>query len=127
MNEDSERGTSTYPTQQELQRRKSSDRVKQLATSAAARTRDALPTERSGLLQWLADRLGKTVDELSEKIPADTVRRTRYPYTLQEDEDGGLTFKDPRIIPGKELQHAPTSPGTTDKQAVERGGVEVRK
>lgn len=49
----------------------------------------------SGTVQRLARRLERDPDELAKKIPADTVRRTKFPVTEQVNEDGTRTFKHP--------------------------------
>jgi hypothetical protein len=41
----------------------------------------------------LARRLERDPDELAKKIPADTLRRTKYPVIEQVNEDGTRTFK----------------------------------
>lgn len=48
----------------------------------------------SGLIQRLARRLGIPAPELAAKIPADTIRRTKYPVIEEQNEDGTMTFKD---------------------------------
>jgi hypothetical protein len=47
----------------------------------------------SAQVQRLAKRLDKDPDELAKKIPADTLRRTKYPVIEQVDEQGRRTFK----------------------------------
>jgi hypothetical protein len=55
----------------------------------------------SSFVLRLADRLGKNPDELAARIPADTLRRTKYPVLEQETEDGKRSFKhDPGIEEG---------------------------
>lgn len=59
------------------------------------------PGERkmSSQIQRLADRLGVDPDELASKIPADTIRRTKYPVLEQVDAEGRRTFKpDPGVV-----------------------------
>lgn len=128
MSADSESGTdnSQYPTKKEMQRR-SSDLARLSATAALERTRTASRTASSGLLALLARRMGRSVEEIAEKIPEDTIRRSKYPVTIVENDDGTMTFK--HIVaesPDKQLVHAPTSPGGRDKQSVERGGVHIK-
>jgi hypothetical protein len=80
----------------ELNESLSSELERQNATSAPGRGRAGSQTERrevSGQLLRLAKRLGKDPDELAAKIPADTLRRTKYPVLEQIDEDGRVTFK----------------------------------
>jgi hypothetical protein len=53
-------------------------------------------TGRHGLsaqLQRLARRLGKDPDELAANIPADTLRRTKYPVLESVNPDGTRTFE----------------------------------
>lgn len=74
------------------------------ATSSAARGARASRTERremSAQVLRLASRLGSSADELAKKIPADTLRRTKYPVIEVVNEDGTRTFKhDPQIQEG---------------------------
>jgi hypothetical protein len=57
--------------------------------------------EMSGQLQRLARRLRKDPDELAKQIPADTIRRTKYPV-LESVEDGKRFFKhDPGVVEGR--------------------------
>lgn len=47
----------------------------------------------SAQLMRLAQRLGRDPDELAKKIPADTVRRTKYPVIEVVNDDGTRSFK----------------------------------
>lgn len=49
--------------------------------------------EMSSEIQRLAKRLGKDPDKLASGVPADTVRRTKYPVIEQKTEDGKRIFK----------------------------------
>lgn len=48
----------------------------------------------SAQVQRLARRLGSDADELAGKIPADTLRRTKYPVREEVTADGKRIFKD---------------------------------
>jgi hypothetical protein len=55
----------------------------------------------SAQLMRLAQRQGIDPDELAQKIPADTVRRTKYPVIEVVNEDGTRSFKhDPGVTEG---------------------------
>ena len=47
----------------------------------------------SAQVQRLERRLGRKPDELAEEIPADTIRRTKYPVLEQRNPDGTRTFE----------------------------------
>jgi hypothetical protein len=51
----------------------------------------------SGQLQRLARRLGKSPDDLAAKIDADVIRRTKYPVIVEENPDGTITYRDPKV------------------------------
>ena len=71
--------------------RVSSDRVR----------RHAIGRSMSGQVMRLARRLRLDPDALAERIPADTLRRTKFPVIEQVTEDGKRIFKDdPGIIEG---------------------------
>ena len=56
----------------------------------------------SGQIQRLARELDVDSEELAKKIPADTVRRTKYPVTVFVNEDGTTSFDhDPRFREGR--------------------------
>jgi hypothetical protein len=57
-------------------------------------------TAQAAHVQALASRLSVPAEQLAEHIPADTLRRLKYPVIEQTDPDNGLaTFKhDPGII-----------------------------
>lgn len=52
----------------------------------------------SAQVQRLARRLGADPDELAQKIPPDTLRRTKYPVIETVHEDGSRSFKHDRGI-----------------------------
>lgn len=106
-----------------MERRKSSDLARRAATEQVARARARRLS--SGLIEWLAKRLGKSTDELLDKIDPDTVRRTKYPVETVENDDGTTTFKDPKVRPNMQVLHAPTTPGS--KRDEVRGGVVVKR
>jgi hypothetical protein len=57
------------------------------------------PNDMSGLIQRLARRLGIPATELAAKIPADTIRRTKYPVIEEQNGDGTTSFNNvPQII-----------------------------
>lgn len=59
----------------------------------------AEPRAMSGQIQRLALRLGQDPDELAKSIPADTIRRLKYPVIEEVDAEGRRTFKrDPGIV-----------------------------
>ena len=81
---------SQYPDAKEMRRRRTSEEPtrKRRKVSAA--------------IQRLARRLGRDPDELAAQIPADTLRRTRFPVLEEVDEVGKRTFKhDPQIVEGR--------------------------
>jgi hypothetical protein len=47
----------------------------------------------AGQLLRLARRLGLDPDELAQKIPADTIRRLKYPVLEQRERDGARGFE----------------------------------
>lgn len=47
----------------------------------------------SAQVQRLAKRLGTDPDELAKKLPADTLRRSKYPVIEIINEDGTRTYK----------------------------------
>jgi len=72
------------------------DPEKRSATGARARGASASPTGRKGLSAAalrLANRLGLTPEELVARIPADTLRRLKYPVIETVEEDGTRTYK----------------------------------
>lgn len=74
----------------------SSDRERPSETSSRGRGRIGTRTARremSAQVLRLAKRLRANPDELAGKIPADTLRRTKYPVIEIENEDGTRTFK----------------------------------
>jgi hypothetical protein len=64
--------------------------------------------EVSGVILRLARRLGVDPDELTQKIPPDTLRRLKYPLLEQETEEGTRTFThDPGIVEGRRAEIRP--------------------
>ena len=59
-------------------------------SSRASRSRRVIP----GLVLRLAERLGVTPDELAERIPPDTLRRTQYPVRESVNPDGTRTYEE---------------------------------
>lgn len=52
-------------------------------------------------VQALAARLGKDAEELASRIPADTLRRLKYPVLAHENPDGSVSYtRDPGIVEG---------------------------
>lgn len=84
---------------------KSSDLGRPDATISAEPGQTGSRTERremSGQVQRLARRLGADPDEIARRIPADTLRRTKYPVIETVNEDGTRAFKhDPMIEEGR--------------------------
>lgn len=60
------------------------------------KVRSSTRTRRAAVLVPIAARLGKTPDELAEKIPEDTIRRLAYPVAQIEHADGTVEYLDPR-------------------------------
>lgn len=86
---------SEYPTKQEMERRRREDPVfsdleRLHATGSVEPTRHRATAQ----IVRLANRLGVDADELAKKIPADTLRRTRFPMIEEKLPDGRRTFKD---------------------------------
>lgn len=52
----------------------------------------------SGQLQKLARRLGRNADDIAAKIDADTIRRTKYPVIEVVNDDGTITYRDPKVV-----------------------------
>lgn len=69
---------------------------RQSETAPRARGRAGSRTARremSAQVQRLAKSLGQSPDELAARIPADTLRRTKYPVIETLDENGRKVFK----------------------------------
>jgi hypothetical protein len=79
----------------------------------------------SGLIVWLARRLRQTPEQLAARIPDDTIRRTKYPYSADDNGDGTTTFRQVGLQAGKYRLTAPVSPGS--KRDAARGGIEIRR
>jgi len=79
----------------------------------------------SGFVIWLARRLRVKPEVLAARWDDDTIRRTKYPYLAQANEDGTTTFKEVSVVPGKYRKTAPVSEGS--KRDAARGGVEIRR
>lgn len=62
------------------------------------RTGTGTATETSAQVERLASRLGADPDELAKSIPADTLRRTKYPVVETVNADGTRSFKHDRGI-----------------------------
>lgn len=121
-----DKGDSRYPPPEELTRRKRLEERAAEASHEAARKQALQDTPTlSGLVIWLAKRLKMDAYELARRIPDDTLRRLKYPYMAQAHADGSTTFRSVGIVPGKELIHAPTTPGS--KRDEVRGGIEVKR
>lgn len=121
-----EKGDSRYPAPDELERRREHDH--ELAVRAAEAAAEAAVSERpamSGLVIWLAKRLGEDPYVLAKRFPPDTLRRLKYPFSSEQLEDGSTRFKSVGIIPGKEVMHAPTTEGS--RRDWIRGGIEVKR
>lgn len=69
------------------------ERLSVTAVRGPGRTASRTVRNVSGQLMRLAQRLGVDPDELAKKIPADTVRRTKYPVIEVVNEDGTRSFK----------------------------------
>jgi hypothetical protein len=82
---------SQYPSPKEMAAR-SSDRAKLLGRDSAA-TAPQARRDMSAQVQRLARRLGKTPEEIAAKIPAETLRRTKYPVIETVNPDGTRSFK----------------------------------
>jgi|SRR5215831_2482886 len=119
------KGDSRYPHPDELdqRRRREARRAAQAAHEADQQAEP--PAAMSGLVVWLARRLRMDPYELAAKIPGDTLRRTKYPFSSEAMEDGSTRFRSVGIVEDKQVIHAPTSPGSRRDQA--RGGIEVKR
>lgn len=71
------------------------------ATEHLARGATASQTGRRGLssvVLRLASRLGIEPEELADRIPADTLRRLKYPVIETVEEDGSRSYKDDKQV-----------------------------
>jgi hypothetical protein len=69
-----------------------SGRAGSKATTTSSRA-SSPKRDMSAQLQRLAQRTQQNPDELAERIPADTLRRTKYPVLETVDAEGRRTFK----------------------------------
>src|SRR5262245_20162290 len=114
---------STYPVPQESARRERAAEAARAAARAQGHA-DGSTRPMSGLIQWLAKRMGVRADVLAARISDENLRRSKYPYAAQENEDGTTSFKDVRVVPGKYRITAPVTPGS--KRDQHRPGIEVK-
>lgn len=119
------KGDSRYPHPDELRKRRQveQDLAERAAEAASRQPVDERPAM-SGLVIWLAKRLREDPYELAKRFPADTLRRLKYPFASEKQADGSTRFRSIGVVAGKELIHAPTTPGST-RDAI-RGGIEVK-
>jgi hypothetical protein len=74
----------------------SSDQGRRSATARAARGQTGSPTGQrafSASVLRLAKKLGLKPEELAEKIPADTLRRLKYPVREKREADGSTVYE----------------------------------
>jgi len=64
-----------------------------IKSSAQERPNATEPRAVGGPLLRLAKRLGEDPDELAKRIPADTLRRLKYPVIESVNDDGTRSFK----------------------------------
>lgn len=116
---------SRYPSTDEIRRRRDLDAEQSARAAEAARAQalSELPAM-SGLVVWLARRLGEDPYALAERFPADTLRRLKYPFASEQHPDGSTSFRTVGIVEGKQHIHAPTTEGSRRDEA--RGGIEVK-
>jgi len=115
---------SVYPTPEESDRRQRAAEAARAAARQAGHP-DGKDRPMSGFVLWLAKRMGVRPDVLAARWPDDTIRRTKYPYTSQQNPDGTTTFSQVAVMPGKYRKTAPISEGS--KRDAARGGVEIRR
>lgn len=71
-----------------------SDRAKQRATALRDKRRGTSRVAKSAAhVLDLARRAGVDAEELASRIPADTLRRLKFPFLTQVEEDGTRTYK----------------------------------
>lgn len=68
------------------------------AISGADRKPARQRTVLSGLIQRLARAEGSSAEELAARIPADTIRRTKFDVREKVQPDGSILFEDPEGI-----------------------------
>lgn len=88
---------SQYPTQEELEARASKDQARQQEIKRLAPGAVASPTVLSAPLIRVAKELRKSPEDLSANIPAETIRRTKFPVLESRDENGLITYKEPPV------------------------------
>lgn len=62
--------------------------------------KEPVVARQSGVVQRLALSTGKDPNELAAAIPADTLRRLKFPVITQRNEDGTVTFKEHNVVIG---------------------------
>lgn len=72
-----------------------SDRVKPSEISLVGRKPGTVRTVLSAVVQRLARSEGISAEELAERIPDDTIRRTKYPVNERVLPDGSTLFEHP--------------------------------
>ena len=75
-----------------------SDQGRRSATTSVDPGRTASRTALSAPLLRLAKRLGRRPEELAESIPADTLRRLKYPVIETVEPDGTRSYSHDRQI-----------------------------
>jgi len=120
----SDSDNSSYPEPGEIERRRKATDAAQAAARAGGH-HDGSHHPMSGLILWLAKRLGVQPNQLAARIDDDTIRRTKYPYLAQDNGDGTTSFSQVAVQPGKYRLTAPVSEGS--KRDAHRGGTEIRR
>jgi hypothetical protein len=115
---------STYPEPDERDRRKRAEEAARVAARAGGHP-DGSTRPMSGLVLWLARRMGIRADVLAARFSDETIRRTKYPYLATENDDGTTSFTQVGVVPGKHRLTAPVSEGS--KRDAHRGGIEIRR
>jgi hypothetical protein len=87
MNADS--GSGTQPSQDPV----NPEWNRWLSPDESEKRRGTKPHAQAAHLQALAARLGVDPESLAERIPADTLRRLKYPMLEHVEEDGKHSFK----------------------------------
>lgn len=121
------KGDSRYPLPDDLEFRRAREELAERAAQTQASEHAALTDlpAMSGLVVWLARKLGEDPYELAKRFPPDTLRRLKYPFASEQNPDGTTSFRTVGIVEGKQLVHAPTSPGSRRDAA--RGGIRVKR
>src|SRR5262245_42122843 len=115
---------SQYPPPEEMERRKRKERAQRAAIAAEEAQPDGSRRAMSGLILWLAGRLGQKPEQLAARIDDDTIRRTKYPYVRAQQPDGTTVFREVASKPGT-LLASPVEEGSSLDD--ERGGIEIRR